>query len=126
MPLAWWWGIVPAIVTFILYIPAFQLGWTNWDDPRYVLENESMLQLDWGALMTQSFVGNFHPLTMLSLGIDHLLFGTSASGYHVINVVLHVLSTILVYHLFSKMSRNGWVGLFTALWFGIHPCTSNR
>ncbi|MCB0601245.1 MAG: tetratricopeptide repeat protein [Saprospiraceae bacterium] len=121
MPLAWWWGIVPAIVTFILYIPAFQLGWTNWDDPRYVLENESMLQLDWGALMTQSFVGNFHPLTMLSLGIDHLLFGTSASGYHVINVVLHVLSTILVYHLFSKMSRNGWVGLFTALWFGIHP-----
>ena len=121
MSLAWWWGLIPALITLIIYIPAFQLGWTNWDDPRYILENEAILQMDWGSLITQSFVGNYHPLTMLSLGLDHLLFGTSASGYHLVNVLLHTLSTVLVYFLFAKMSRNGWVGFFTALLFGIHP-----
>lgn len=119
--LPWWWMLVPPLVTVVFYIPAFQLGWTNWDDPRYVLENEAMLQHDWGALLTQAFVGNFHPLTMLSLGIDHWLFDDNAGGYHVVNLVIHALTTVLVFELFQKLSKNGWVGLFVALWFGVHP-----
>lgn len=112
-------------LTFMLYLPALSNGFTNWDDGEYILENKylALTAEHLPLLFTHNVVGNIHPLTMLSLGIDHAFGGvTDAFPYHLTNVLLHLLNVALVFFLALRLSRNQTVvALITALFFAIHP-----
>lgn len=83
----------------LVYLPALNLGFVNWDDNVYVYENRNILLLDSGFVkwaFTTFHIGNWHPLTWLSLGLDRLLWGTGPMGFHATNIFLHGLNTALV------------------------------
>ena len=113
------------VLTFMVYLPALSNGFTNWDDGEYILENKylALTAEHLPLLFTNNVVGNIHPLTMLSLGIDHAFGGTEdAFPYHLTNVLLHLLNVALVFFLTLRLSRNQTpVALITALFFAIHP-----
>jgi hypothetical protein len=55
--------------TILVYLPALNLGFVNWDDNLYIYENPNVLSLNshfvqWAFTTFQ--VGNWHPLTWLS------------------------------------------------------------
>jgi tetratricopeptide (TPR) repeat protein len=127
----------------LVYLPALNLGFVNWDDDKYVYENPHILTLSssflrW-AFTTFEVGGNWHPLTWLSLGLDRLLWGTSPMGFHATNILLHGLNTALVTVLAallfadgkkaltddeegSRISNRGMIAAaITGTLFGFHP-----
>lgn len=120
---------VIVLATIVAYLPAFdaQKELTNWDDNVYVTNQTlvSSLSADTVAKIfdTSTQVSlNYHPLTMLSLAINYKFSGTSARGYAVTNLVLHILNTLLVFaFLWTLSHRKFWVAALSSLWFGIHP-----
>ena len=63
----------------------------------------------------------YRPLTILSLALDHALHGNSPGGFHLTNLVVHLLSTALLFRLLRVRGSAGYVAaLGTALW-ALHP-----
>ena len=109
------------LLTFILYRSGLQNGFVNWDDDKYIIDNPLIRSLDIGALFSGYVMGNYHPLTMLVYAIEYQLFGIDPTGYHVVNMLLHLLNTFLVFLAIIRLSKNNLAGLVAALFFGIHP-----
>ena len=113
------------LATFIVLLPNLDNGWVNWDDHKYVLENPLIRSLaveNIAAIFTQrEFMGNYHPLTLLSLAVDFSLFGLDARGYHATNLLLHLANTALVFWLFTLLGLRSAAAALVALLFGVHP-----
>ena len=81
-------------------MPVLDAAFLNWDDPAYVTGNPSIRSLSWQTVVwafTTFQEGIWHPLTWLSLALDYALFGLSARGFHLTNLLLHVANTVLVF-----------------------------
>lgn len=132
-------AFVVGIITFIVYLPVLQNDFVNWDDARYIYENQNIQQgidlkfLKWA--FSSVYFALWHPLTMISLALDHAFWGLSPWGYHLTNVILHSLNTLLVFVLANILIERGLTqnsklnaqsfqllaAFVTALLFGIHP-----
>lgn len=128
-----------ALLTFIIYLPALQNGFINWDDGVYVYENPNIQKIDLELIKwVFSIKANptWHPLTLFSLSIDHAVWGLKPFGYHLTNIALHAFNTFLVFFLAYRLVDIGLgfqdstinatrftisVAFITALLFGIHP-----
>jgi Tfp pilus assembly protein PilF len=111
------------VLTVVAYIPVFNAGFTNWDDQLYILENRFIRQLSADNIrkfFSSYFVGNYHPFTMLSLAFDYAVAGTKPFWYHVHNLLLHLLNTLLVFWFVRLLTKKQLVALLVALLFGIH------
>lgn len=118
-----------AVITFINFFPTFQNDFVNWDDPSYILNNTRIQNFSLWELIrmfnpfpSAYLVSNYHPLTELSLAIDHMFFGLKPWGFHFTNILIHIFNTILVYLLTTRFLKGYQVaGIITALFFAIHP-----
>jgi len=129
-------GIILA-TTLFAFFPAIHNDFTNWDDTGYVTENKLIKDLSLSNLknfFTQNVEGNFHPLTMLSLALDYHFFELNPLPYHIVNILLHLLNTVLVFFfILNLLNHQGFKNLdgffesrllvptITAILFGIHP-----
>lgn len=113
------------LLSLIALYPTVNNGWVNWDDEVYVLSNRMVQELSWENVQlmftTPEQVGLYHPLTILSLAIDHHLYGNWAGGFHWTNLIFHLLNVSLVFLLFRRLSQHLLVATLVALLFGIHP-----
>ncbi|MFN4255960.1 MAG: tetratricopeptide repeat protein [Saprospiraceae bacterium] len=112
------------LFTAAVFFPMLQNGFTNWDDPLYVLDNKLLRGPDWAGIFSTSnpVASNYHPLTVASLAVNYQLSGEEPFSYHLLNWLLHIANTGLVFWLaFMISNRNGMVALLVALFFGIHP-----
>lgn len=111
--------------TFAIYLQVRHHDFVKYDDPIYILENPSLqvgLSLDTVArAFTESYETNWIPLTWISLQIDHVFFGFEPAGYHLVNVVLHALSAVLLYLALARMTGSPWPSAFVAAVFAVHP-----
>ncbi len=121
--------IALAAITFAVFIFSLDNDFVNWDDPSYVLNN-SRIQTFSLTNIIQMFnpfpkaylVSNYHPLTELSLAIDHLFNGRAPKVYHFTNLLIHCGNTVLVYLLVTRLLKGFQIaGIITALFFAIHP-----
>ncbi len=116
--------IALACTAFCLF-PTLQNDWVNWDDDSYVLRNTLVHSLTtesiYSHFMTPEQVGHYHPLTMISLTIDYFFWKDNAFGFHLTNLVFHLLNTILVYWFILSISKNQFIAFIVCLLFGIHP-----
>lgn len=110
-------------VTFLCYIPALTGEFVNWDDYGYVVDNTLIRPFSGGNVVSiftrPEQMGNYHPLTMLSYNIEYQLFGKNPHGYHVTNILLHLINTALVFWLLTLLSHRT-VAIIVALLFGVH------
>jgi protein O-mannosyl-transferase len=117
----WLTGIL--ILTVIVYLPVFKAGFTNWDDQMYIYENRFIKQLSFEQIrkfFTGYFVGNYHPFTMLSIAMDFYFAKLNPIWYHIHNLLLHLLNTLLLFWFIRLITKKQFVALFVALLFGIH------
>ena len=121
----WFLAVLLALVMTALYWPATLCGFINFDDPDYVSWNlhvqtgMTLENIHWAFV--NPVIGNWHPLTMLSLMLDCQIFGLDPWGHHLINVLLHGANTALVFLLFQRMTGATWRCLLLAALFGCHP-----
>jgi tetratricopeptide (TPR) repeat protein len=124
--------LLPALVAVALliaiccyvYLPGLKNGFV-YDDVAYVSEN-AMLNLKgdarWDAIWSQPVHGNYHPLTMLTLAWDYDAQGLqSTERYHITNLLLHILNSILAGVLIWTLFRSFPLAAGLALLFAAHP-----
>src|SRR5664280_267879 len=116
-----------AILTVITFWSLKDCGFINLDDNIYVYENASVQSgLNWNSI-GQAFsseltkVGHWHPLTWLSWMLDYQIFGLNPQGFHLINLLFHVMNTLLLFLILRRMTKKLWPSAFVAALFAIHP-----
>lgn len=63
----------------------------------------------------------YRPFTkVLMFGLYQLL-GENPSGYHVLSMIIHMFSSVVVYLIARKLTGKWYIGLLAGLLFGIHP-----
>jgi len=111
-------------LSLIAYFPAFSNNLIDWDDLKYTLENPLIQDLSLKGIMnifSKPVMGNYHPLTVLSLAINYALSGASPAGFHASNIFLHILNSLLVLVLAQRLGLVKPAALLCALLFALHP-----
>ena len=127
-----------ALVVTVCFMPTLNNGFVNWDDEVNYTENLhyrglSLRHLSW--MFAGSFdSGLYMPLTWLTLGLDYILWEMNPAGYHLTNLLLHVLNSLLFFYLILIFLKrfsgtplmNDAFGIQVcaavgALFFAIHP-----
>jgi regulator of sirC expression with transglutaminase-like and TPR domain len=127
--------ILMASVVFICFIQTLKNGFVSDDGANYVeninYRGLSPSHLYW--MLTTFHDANFHPFAWLTLAMDYVVWEMNPAGYHLTNLILHVLNTVLFYFLInallhrtvtvshSKLSGVEISAAMGALYFAIHP-----
>ena len=120
------------VICFILSVAALaafgkvsQCDFISYDDNFYVTENDHIKNgftadaIQWAV--TTIHTGYWHPLTWLSLMFDYQLFGMNPAGYHIVNLLLHIANTLLLFLILLRMTKKTWQSAFVAGVFALHP-----
>jgi len=117
--------VLLSLSTLILYWPVQSFDFVNFDDDVYVTDNRqvhgglSMENLTWA--FTSFHAGNWHPLTWISHMADFEAYQLNAGGHHWTNVLIHTVSTVLLFLVLSSMTGVLWCSALVAALFAIHP-----
>jgi len=112
--------------TLAVYWQVRNHEFANLDDNLYVTENPYVQAgltnegLIW-AFTNTSHANLWLPLTWLSLMLDSELYGLSAGGYKITNVLFHLANTLLLFLVLKKMTGKLWRSAFVAAMFALHP-----
>jgi len=116
---------VIVVVINLVYMPVINNDFIAMDDSYYVTDNEMIKDLsvdNFFDFFHTKVVGNIQPLTMLSLSIDYNFWEFNASAYHIHNVILHILNSLLVFFfVFLLSKRKLFLAFMTSMLFAIHP-----
>ena len=108
-----WKLLILLFVSFLAYYPSLHHDFVNWDDIFYIMNNEMITACNWVNLkqiFSTCFMGNFHPMILLSFLVDFHFFRFSDPGYHVHNLLLHRVNAALVYaFFFHLLKKNSYV-----------------
>jgi protein O-mannosyl-transferase len=116
-----------AAVTFCLYLPVTRYEFVNYDDPDYVTANIVVQKgmtaegLKWAFTRLHGERTYWHPLTWLSHMLDCQLFGVKPGAHHVVNVLFHVMNSVLLLWVLSQMTGAFWRSAVVAAIFALHP-----
>ncbi len=107
------------VATCIAYSPALAGGFV-WDDDMYVtkpaLQSTEGLWRIWFEPRTTA---QYYPLLYSAFWVQHRLWGDATAGYHITNLVMHLLAVVLVYVVLEKLESPG--ALLAAGIFAMHP-----
>jgi tetratricopeptide (TPR) repeat protein len=115
-----------ALGSLLLYLPALNNGFVNYDDPDYVTANAHVLQglnaanIKW-AFGTDNPAANWHPLTWISHMLDVQLFGLQPRGHHANSVLLQTCDVVLLFVVLLVMTGRPWPSAAVAALFAVHP-----
>jgi protein O-mannosyl-transferase len=107
-----------------VYSIALRNGITYVDDDMYLLRNPYITDFSLQgvkAIFTSFFEFNYHPFTTLTWLVEYRLFWLNPLPYHLLNVLLHLANTWLVYALARRLSGRDMTGLVVAILFAVHP-----
>jgi tetratricopeptide (TPR) repeat protein len=107
------------VATFLAYWPVYDAGFV-WDDDYYVTENPVLRDLAGLArLWVPGTTVQYYPAVFTTFWVEYRLWGLDPLGYHVVNVALHALASLLVWRTGRVIGLPG-AGFVAAL-FALHP-----
>jgi tetratricopeptide (TPR) repeat protein len=113
-------GLLLAAITIFAYRPAWNGGFL-WDDDDYIIKNDLLTASDglrriWFSLDSPS---QYFPLVYTTFRIERALWDLNPSGYHWVNLLLHVANALLVWRVLARLSVPGaWLA---GAIFALHP-----
>ncbi len=114
-----------ALLVLAAYAGVARNGFINLDDNDYVTQNPYVQQgLTWKGIVwafTTGHSANWHPLTWITHMVDCQIAGTTPALPHLVNLALHLASTILLFRLFARATGEIGASAFVAAVFGLHP-----
>ncbi len=116
----WFFGFCLIAATLIVYLPLRHAGFI-WDDETYVTNNPLLTDSDgwWRIWFSRHTQSQYFPLAYTTLRLEYLLWGLNPLGYHIVNVFLHCINSLLVWAVLRRlMSSGAW--LATVI-FAMHP-----
>ena len=111
------------LLVVVSYLPAMLWGGFVWDDDLCIkvdpVREVSGLWKIWFSPGVIEYESHYWPLVYTTFWLEHKLWGFAPAGYHVVNVLLHLGNTLLVWHLLRRLAVPGaWM---VAAVFAVHP-----
>jgi len=129
------------ILGFLAYSNTFNVPF-QWDDKKLILENPIVKELDYFLQPSEAkkfpeygiFIRRY--ISFLTFGLNYRIHGLDVMGYHVANIAIHIISSVLVYFMvlltfrtpFFSQNRGkvpneniSFIALFASLLFVAHP-----
>jgi len=101
------------------------------DDRGVVIDNPVVRNLDLKGVFSHGFwgrpkgdpahTGSYRPLTTLTYALNYAVGELRPQGYHMVNVVLHALCSLLAYFVARRLFRSEGSALAAAALFAAHP-----
>ena len=121
----WQTAVAVGLLTALVFLPAIEGNFVNWDDDAYVYENP----LVQGGLSVAGIAGGFDaivchnwaPVTIWSYQLDRSLFGPGPAGFHLTNVVIHACDSALLYVAVRRMTAAPFESFVATILFAVHP-----
>jgi len=113
------------LITLVVFLQVVRYDFVNYDDDRYVSANQYVKAgLTAGSVRwawTAVYEATWQPMVWLSYMLDRELFGMKPMGFHLVNLLLHVANSVLLFLVLSRMTKSRWKSGFVAALFAIHP-----
>jgi protein O-mannosyl-transferase len=115
----WLLGFCLVVATLIAYQPVWHAAFI-WDDDAHVTRPELRSLYGLARIWTQlGATQQYYPLVHSVFWVEHKLWGDSPLGYHLVNVLLHALSALLLAKILRQLQIPGaWLA---AALFALYP-----
>lgn len=118
-------GLLLAFLTLAAFYPVLSCDFIVLDDSVYVSHNKKVLDgltptnvlWAWSTLKT----GYFQPLTWMSLQLDATIFGPTAFGFHLTNLLMHTVNVVLLFFVLCRLTGSVGRSAVVAGLFAVHP-----
>lgn len=120
-----WILVLLALVTCAVYAQVAGHQFISLDDDLYIRDNPNVTRgltfsgLAWA--FTTFHATNWHPLTWLSHMLDCQLFGLNAGAHLLVNALIHVANTCLLFWFLRRVTGARWRSALVAALFALHP-----
>ncbi|MBN1397659.1 MAG: tetratricopeptide repeat protein [Bacteroidetes bacterium] len=123
--------ILIALAVFAVYSATLNYPFQFDDESSIVYNNDITTLTSFNNI--HYWLSAYRPLAAFSFALNFYFGGLDVSGYHIVNLFIHIISGFFVYFLIRlllnlnnyrnhKTDRyNNWIALFSALIFVIHP-----
>ncbi len=119
------WGILLLLIlTSLIYFNNIRFDFVNWDDQIHILNNADIKSLSLTNLrhiFSSFYSGMYQPLSTFSYALEYSVFGQRPSGYHMTNLLLHLINILLVYILTKELLIKSGPALIVTMIFALHP-----
>lgn len=103
----------------------------HYDDEHSLVQNPHIRTLDLGRLLLDPGAFSvfaearmYRPAVVLAHAVNYRLGGYEPWGYHLFNVLVHLLNTLLVWRVGRRLGLGAERAVWAALCFGLHPLVS--
>lgn len=113
-----------AAAAILVHLPTLRFQFLSWDDSRYVTENPWIR--GWTAenlrhIFTKSYFVSYMPLQLVSYVLDYSLWGLRPFGYHLQQVLLHAVDSVLAFELVRRLFGRLPLAFVAGLFFALLP-----
>ncbi len=116
--------IIPIAAAALALAGALGNGFTNWDDPHYLILNpltEHPLGGGLGELLLTPGLDYPIPATVLGYAAQRELWGLSPAGFHAVSLALHAACIALAALLARRLGASWFASAAAAILFALHP-----
>jgi protein O-mannosyl-transferase len=115
----WLAGGAIVLLAVLAYLPALHAGFV-WDDHELISANSELRGPLWRIWFAPA-AADYWPLTWTALWLELRLFGLEAAPFHLVNVLLHAATSVLLWRVVRALRIPGaWLA---GLLFAVHPVT---
>jgi Tfp pilus assembly protein PilF len=118
-------GFALVLLTLLVYIQVYNFEFVNFDDRETILQNvhirDGITLAGLGWAVTSAYAANWFPVTWISHMLDVQLFGFDSGWHHLVNLMIHAASALLLFALMRRMTGRLWESAFVSFVFALHP-----
>jgi Gpi18-like mannosyltransferase len=104
----------------------------HYDDSHSIVENYHLRSLgnipefftDPGQFSREPAMAMYRPLLLVTFALNYAFAEYEPLGYHLVNILAHVLAALLVYSIASSLTSSRFKGWWTGMFFALHPVHS--
>lgn len=120
--------VLVALLAFAVYANSIPNGFVL-DDCGIIDSNPSVTELEWSRIWAENYWPSpegpldilYRPLTIFTYLCNHAIAGKATWAYHLVNVLLHALVSVMVALLAQRLFASWPVAVITGLLFAVHP-----
>ena len=125
------------LITALVYVNSLKNNFV-WDDYFVIVDNSFIKSWhNFPEIFSKSYLtpitvlksGNitgsgetsYRPVVTASYFVDYWLWKLNPSGYHLLNLLLHIANVILLYLFICLLLKNKYIAFLASLFFALHP-----
>ncbi len=88
------------------------------DDVTLIQQNTDVTELNWGRILGRT---GYRPVRTFTYALNFALGGANPFGYHLLNLILHAVNSILTFLLLRSILGRLDASFLGAMFFAVHP-----